>query len=66
MVMSKITDEDKKLFFDDIHPIQGQYNIMVRYKSFEEAEAYKENAIKHYILSVRDKLLKLRDKVNGS
>ena len=64
--MNKIDEEDKRLFFEEIRPIQGQYSFYIKSNTFRYAEMMKKKSIREHILKYKDRLLKLRDKINGS
>jgi len=64
--MLKITEEEKKLFFEDITPIRRQYNFFIVTKGFIFAEEFKKTYIREYILKNKDRLLNLRDRIYGS
>jgi len=64
--MSKITEKEKKLFFDDLTVIRRQYSYFLITKGFDVAEEFKKKYIKEYILENKNKLLNLREKIYGS
>lgn len=64
--MNKIDDEDKKMFFESIRPIQDQYNFYIETNTFKYAEMQKKKSIREHILKYRNRLLKLRDRIHGS
>ena len=66
MVMPKLNKEDKKLFFDKLHPIQEQYNSDVVAKNFVYAERCKKISTQEFILKNKNKLLSLREKLGIS
>lgn len=58
--MSSISEEDKKIFFDNLHVVQKNYSYILREKNFKDAEDYKKDRVKRYIIENKDKLLELR------
>lgn len=63
MAMSNLTDDDKKLFFDNIHYIQKQYNVVIEELGFDVAEIYKQDEIREYLKVNKDTLLEIRKKI---
>ena len=61
--MSNLTDDDKKLFFDNIHYIQKQYNVVIEELGFDVAEIYKQDEIREYLRVNKDTLLEIRKKI---
>jgi len=64
--MNNLTEEEKKIFFKDLHQVQRRYNQLIDKESFKEAEEYKKNRMRQHILINKEKLLKLREKIHGS
>jgi len=61
--MNKITEEDKKLFFDNIHYIQKKYNELIKDKGFDYAEKYKQEEIRKYLKINKEALLCIHKKI---
>ncbi len=64
--MNSLTKDDKKIFFEDIHEIKKEYELLIKKKSFSEAEQYKRLKIREHILKNIKNLIEIRERLYGS
>ena len=60
--MSKLSREDKNIFFKNLETINRDYQKILKEKGFEVAENTKKRSIREYILKNKSKLLSIRDR----